>query len=88
MRVHLRTCYEQYVGVFTVLVEQGIAQGELRLMDATAAAQSPVALYMGLLEMVTLCKMPDPQARFAAAIELTLESWARKDHYRKKPTCL
>ena len=75
MRAHLGVYYEQYVAMLTALVEQGIAQGELRPMDATVAAQTILALYMGVLEMVTLCEMPDPAARFAAAIELLLETW-------------
>jgi hypothetical protein len=78
MHARLRAYYEQYVTMFTALVEQGIAQGELRPMDATVAGQILVALYAGLLEMVTLCETPDPQARFAAAIELLLESWSKK----------
>lgn len=80
MRARMRTVYEQYLTMFTALVEQGIAQGELRPMEATVAAQTLLALYLGLLEMVTLCETPDPQARFAAAVALTLESWGRKDH--------
>lgn len=76
MRAHLRTVYEQYLAVFKALVEQGIAQGELRPMDATAAAQTLFGVYLGLLEIVTLCETPDPAARFAAAIELLLENWS------------
>ncbi|MEJ5198003.1 MAG: TetR/AcrR family transcriptional regulator [Anaerolineae bacterium] len=79
MRGHLRTVYEQYLTVFAALVEQGIAQGELRPMDATVAAQILLAVYLGLLEMVTLCETPDPAARFAAAIDLLLASWSSEN---------
>lgn len=77
MRAHLRRYYEQYVGIFTTLVEQAVAQGELRPVHPPTAGRMLVALYMGMLEMVTLCEMPDPAEQFAQATRLLLDSWSR-----------
>lgn len=57
MRAHLRTYYDQYLAMFTALVEQGVAQGEFCPLDAVAAAYTLLALYMGLVETATLHEM-------------------------------
>lgn len=77
MRAHLQTYYAQYLAAFTALIEQGIAQGEFRPMDAAAAGYTILALYMGLLETATLCETQtsNAQVRFAEAVRLLLDSW-------------